>query len=269
MPRGLVGQRRQGGLGDGIQGAERRRRVHRLEGASQLQVDTGQGPPRSRQPQPLCRDLRRGHRDQHRPALLADARDHIPCLAADRDARDARHAGLDDAGLLRRDLAQSLAQKLGMVQPDVRDDRHQRMRDHICRIQTPAQAHFQHDIIHGPLGEIAYPDGCLQLELRRRPMLGRLQILDMRADNGDPAGEVRARDHFAVDLDTLAHIVDIRREIHPNLVARRLQDGGRHRRRGPFALCPGDMDHTQPLLRVPQSVQQGEEPLVSQLHPQP
>ena len=74
----------------------------------------------------------------------------IPPSTSDRLRTDRhRHAGFHDAGLLRGDQRQRLAQQFAMIQRDRGDRAGGRIVDHVGRIAAAAQADFQHAQIGG------------------------------------------------------------------------------------------------------------------------
>ena len=70
---------------------------------------------------------------------LADNLDDGWVVATEND----RHAGLDDARLLRGDFLHRVPEPVAVVESDPRDNRKRRLAD-IGRIETSAEAHFKY-----------------------------------------------------------------------------------------------------------------------------
>ena len=100
---------------------------------------------RTRQAQRQC-GLRSGSErcgfDDRRAGVLRDVQDDGSGIRRQRPD-DHRHAGLDDAGFLKRDLAQGVAEMTLVVERDGGDRRDCRV-NHIRRVEASAQADFHH-----------------------------------------------------------------------------------------------------------------------------
>ena len=83
-----------------------------------------------------------------------------------------------------------------------------------------------------------------------------------------PAREIGFGDRLAVDLNPLANTDQVRRSIETHPKFRRAQARLTKGRGRTLAVCPGQVDETQPVLRTPQ--RRGEFPhwLQSQFHPE-
>ena len=78
---------------------------------------------------------------QHRLGLRAHA------------AHDERHSVLDDARLFSGNRADVFAEELLVVQPNISDDREQRLRKNVGAVEPPAHSRFQDHHIHFLFGE--------------------------------------------------------------------------------------------------------------------
>ena len=107
----------------------------------------------------------------------------------DRRARDAgragheRHAALRDPGLVRRDLFDRLAEDIGMVEADVRDDRDDR-RDEVRAVEQPADADFDHGDVDARAREVEKREREQRLVIR-----GSRELARGRVDRGHHLGE--------------------------------------------------------------------------------
>lgn len=136
-----------------------------------------------------------------------------------------------------------------MVQAYVGDDRHPRF-NYIGAVQPAAHPHFHHRKIHGLPRHIDIGDKGLNLELCHRAKLSLSHVIGYGLDLAYDICKVFLGNHPPVDLNAFADIVHIRRQVDPRPVASFLKDGGDESGSGALAVGPGDVYHSQPLVRV-------------------
>ena len=193
---------------------------------------------------------------QWRAELLGPALDHrerLPLLPAD----DARHARLQDAGLLAGDLRQGFAEKGHVVDGDRRDRGQQRLVHEIGRVEPSAEARLEQQEIGGRLGEGEKGGGRGDLEqgdqLAAISGLGAGETIDEKI-LGDRRRAMRPGEH-----DPLMEIDEMRRGIDMHALAERFGDGAGEGEEGALAVGAGDMhDRRKLVLGVAES---GEQPL--------
>ena len=120
-------------------------------------------------------------------SLPLDHRQRLARLGGDHR----RHAGLEDAGLLGRDLLDGVAEEIAMIECDARDHAGQRPFHHIGGIEPAAEADFQEDDIGRMPAEQKERRRRLDLEHGDRQVavlglalcehVGKLVVLDQRA----------------------------------------------------------------------------------------
>ena len=193
---------------------------------------------------------------QRRADLLGAALDHrerLRLLPADH----ARHARLQDAGLLAGDLGQGLAEKGHMVDRDRRDRGQQRLADDIGGIEPSAQSGLEQQQIGRRLGE--GEKGRRGRDLEQRDQLAAIggfgagEAIDQQI-LGDRRRAVRAGEH-----DALMKIDEMRRGIDVHALAERLGDGAGEGEERALAVGAGDMQHRRQLLFG--LAERGEQPL--------
>ena len=173
---------------------------------------------------------------------------------------DRRHVGLEDAGLLGGDLADGVAEMLGMIERHRGDHGRQRTLDHVGGVEPPAQA----DLEQQHVGRMARE----QQEPRRG---GDLEHRDRRARVGALAFGQRIAELIVVDEPSLARAAEpealveahqMRRGVDVHAQARRLQDRAHEGDGRALAVGAGDVDHRRQLpLRMAERVENAPHPI--------
>jgi hypothetical protein len=116
--------------------------------------------------------------------------------------------------LLGRDLGKRVAEPLGVVEPDGRQDRRSRGND-VGGVEPAAEARLDHPDLHPGRRECVERGGGEQLELRHGPLLPRAAIGDLRRLLGalERLVERLFGDSLPPDHDALSPGVDVRREV--------------------------------------------------------
>ncbi|OQC21953.1 MAG: hypothetical protein BWX70_03198 [Verrucomicrobia bacterium ADurb.Bin070] len=213
--------------------------------------------------QSLSRQRAARDRGRHRVGVVDTARalprgggrNHGARLIRHRRA-DHRAAGLDDAGLLGRDLLDGVAQPITVIQPDARDHRDQR-RDDVGRVEPSAQPGFQHGQPDTRLAEKDERDGgeafkeggfrSVRLHFQREHGL-----LDL-AGGGLQHGIF---DRGTIEQVALVDAHQMRRGVAGDRIAGGAQDGFAERGDRAFAVGAGDMDDRQVALGVAEAFDQ-------------
>ena len=107
---------------------------------------------------------------------------------------DEGYPRLDDPRLLARDLFERVPQVLLVVQRHV-GDRGDRRRDHVGRVEAPAESHLDAGALHPLLGEDVQREEGGRLEERHT------QAIREGTQPGGGGGKARGRDGAAVDHD--------------------------------------------------------------------
>ena len=156
-------------------------------------------------------------------------------------ADDARHAWLEDAGLLAGDRGKRVAEKGHVVDGDRRDRGGKRLVDHIGRIEPAAKSRLQQQQIGRRLGEGE--------EGRRR---GDLEQGDQLAVIGGLGAGEAIDQHLLADRrgaigtgkhDALVEVDEMRRGVDMHALAQRLGDGADEGEQRALAVGAGDMHH--------------------------
>ena len=156
---------------------------------------------------------------------------------------------LDDTGFLRGNLRERIAQKLRMIEADIRDNRQPR-RDDIRRIQAASEPYFYHRDIH-----------FCRFEKRKRHAHCRFK------KRGFERIEISAvvvyilhhrllRYHLSIDADTFTKIHQMRTGIEAHAQPRFLQGRSDEMRCAALAVGAGNMDGGIRRLRIAQMVHQ-------------
>ena len=168
------------------------------------------------------------------------ARDLLVGLERQRP-QQARDAGLDDPGLLARDLAQRDAEVIGVVEPDARDRRGGWLagRD---GVEAAPEARLEHGHLDARLSERQKGQHRRELEIRER-----------YARRREP--HVEGREPIAVHLgprhaNSLREAAKVRGRVEARAEAGRAKDGLGHGCRRALAVRAGDLDGSEPALRV-------------------
>lgn len=179
--------------------------------------------------------------------LTDDAHDFRRAVVADDVA-----PVLDDAALGHGDLLEGVPEVLGVLEADVRDDRHFRRVDDVGTVEGAAHADFQDHDVAALLFEVEHADGRHQFELARMVLHGvRFHFHPLR-----DGGEVLPEDVPAVHLQALFEAEDMGRCIEPGLITRFPQDRRQHGAGAPLAVAARHVDEFQVFLRVSEAVQQ-------------
>jgi hypothetical protein len=188
---------------------------------------------------------------------------------AGRDAGHADRAGLQDAGLFTGDLGERIAQNAYVIQTDVGDNSNERRGNHVGRVQPSPDPHFQRHQINVLLGEPTKRKRGFQLKFGRFAQFRVAgQSLDVRPDRGHPAREIGFGDHAAVDLNALAQIKHVRRQVGSRSVSLRPQHGGNERGGRTLAVGAGHVNAAQFFVRVAEPGEQHAQPVAPQPHPE-
>ena len=166
---------------------------------------------------------------------------------------DDRHARLDDAGLLDRDLAQRRAEIALMIERD-RGDRGRdqaRRRHDVGRVEPAAEADLEDgDLDAGAAEELEgdrgrhFEEGRLRRSSppsARRPSIDAAHVVDGRDQRV-------AGDRTAVDDEALREIDEMRRRVARRAVPGGAQRGVDHRRHRALAVGAGDVDRAERAL---------------------
>jgi hypothetical protein len=146
--------------------------------------------------------------------------------------------GLDDARLLRCDVREGRAGELGVVEPDVGDDRHLGL-DQVGGVPPAEQTDLDHGHVHGHVGEPAERGGGHRLEVAGPHAGEHLEF----GDSTDLFGELLVADRFTVARDALVDPFEVWAGVGAHGEALRHQQLGDHLHRRPLAVGAGDMDH--------------------------
>ena len=237
---------------------EGQRRVERLVAAEQARFE---GPALPREPAE-SRARERLHiqigeigYDQLAAALGGHGLDNRHGLALLGPARH-RAPRLHDAGLLAGDGGHGVPEQVGMVEPDAADHARLGRVDDVGGVESPPEAHFQHDDIaaHGP----EMLEGHRRHELELRGMIPRVRLhgLGRRAHRLHRPGQLLSADVLPVHANALLEAEDERACEQAHLVAGRLKHRGQVRAHRPLPVRPRHMHETQIVLGAPQTLQQ-------------
>ncbi len=152
----------------------------------------------------------RGH-----PPLSGDLRQDLAGLRVGGTARDQVTAGLHDPTLLGRNRAQSLAEHLGVLQRDRRDDGDLGGWDHIRRIETTAEPHLHHGPLRAACPERNERCGRHDVEPRSftRHVTGSLGGLYGIEHLGQGYGQRDVFDRHAIDSDSFRDRLHVGRSV--------------------------------------------------------
>ena len=134
-------------------------------------------------------------------------------------AYDGRRAGLEDAGFLAGDSRQRMAEKLRVVEADVRHDGKHGLHD-VRTVQPPAQTDLDDGNIDRGVGKILERHGRGQFEKGRTKRLKETSLARYEVD------DVGFGHRHAVYPDTLAEVDQVGRGIEPDAIAGGLEHGG-------------------------------------------
>ena len=167
---------------------------------------------------------------------------------------DHRHAGLDDAGLLKGDLLDGIAQDLRVIQADRRDDRRQRMLHGVGGIEAAAQAGLQHHILGFQLLKEHHGHAEEQFKVGRMRKAVRLHAL-YHIENLQKSGEkFLIGNHLVVDLEALVDLHQMGGCKEGCPLSRLGQHRGEEGTDGTFSVGPRHMDDLHRTLRMAQTV---------------
>jgi len=144
-----------------------------------------------------------------------------------------------DGELLRGDLLAALAEDLGVLERDVRQEDDARV-DHIRRVETAAEARLDHRRLNAACLEVGEGGGRERLEL------GRANLFGCRADARE-----RALEAGLVGLEPFVPARDVRRGVGDAADRRGDAPGGRR-----FALRADHMHGLERTLRIAETVEQ-------------
>ncbi len=251
---------------------DRHGRVLRLVGAVQRQEEIGvlRGQAAQRDLLPTDGHVARGDAEvvalEHDPGThLGRALDeHLGRLGRLLQPDDGDGVGLDDAGLLPRDLLDGVAEEVPVVEVDRRDDRDRGV-DDVRRVPRAAHADLDDRDVDRQVGERGVRDGHEHLEVghRRAAVDDRAGVdhLDERDHLVVGAEEALRVDRAPTDGDPLEHRVQVRRGeptgVQAELAQQRLDDPGRAR----LAVGSGDVDDREGALRVAEQLHDGADPV--------
>jgi hypothetical protein len=160
----------------------------------------------------------------------------------------------EDGELLGRDLLERVAEPLGVVEADRREDGQLR-RDHVRRVEAAAEAGLDHGDLDARLGEGDEGGGGEELELGDRALI--VRGLAVGGDGRllgplERAGERILGDRPAPDPDPLTPVADVRRRVGAGADAVGLEQRRRHQRHRGLAVGADDVDRREPVLRHPE-----------------
>jgi hypothetical protein len=185
-------------------------------------------------------------------------------------ADDPVHAGVQDAGLLARDVGERRAEDLGMLPLDGRDHSDRGV-DHVRRVEPATQSDLDHRVPHPLAAEPIERHRGGHLEEGRsprdrpgtlEPVRGRLHLPHSRRDGPGV-------DRHPVDLHPLAVADEMGRGEQTRPASAGGQDRRRHRRDGPLALRPRHVDRAEVALRLAELGQQRPDHLEPRGHAEP
>ena len=161
-------------------------------------------------------------------------------------------AGLEDAGLLHRDLLNGVAEDLRVGEGDA-GDRGDLGRDDIGGVEPAAEADLDDGDVHGLLGEVE--QAHRGSEFKEGGLAGLVgQIGRGVGDALRGSREVGVRDDARVDSDALADVDQVRAGVDADGVAARFEAAGRHLARAALALGSGDVHVPHGPVRVAEQV---------------
>jgi hypothetical protein len=179
--------------------------------------------------------------------------------------RDRTAADGEDAGLLRRDLADGGPEDVLVVQADRGDHRELvRPGDRVGGVEQSPEPGF-YDPVVDPVGEQAERDGVGDLEEGRPTVAGLLHRLDCWPDPFQLRVDEVGSGGSAVDLEPLEDGVGVRRQVgaDPEPVGpEQARHEGAHR---PLPRGARDVHGAEAVLRIPQRPEQG--PRAGEPHP--
>ena len=210
-------------------------------------------------PQPAPR-IPLAHRHQIRSALRRRLPYDRHSLSPLRRYRD-RRARLDYARLFGGYLGYRVPQRSGVIQADGCDSARLRL-DDVRGVKPPAKPDLYHLIVR------AYPREVRERHSGQRLKSGNAAIAALGAHSlyrGPYASrhvrELPPRNRLHIHADALSGAVQMRRGVHPHLIARRRQHRGRHSRGAALAFSPGDVRRGRGEMRLPQPRHQQPHPL--------
>ena len=177
----------------------------------------------------LARD---GERRPHPRRLSLDHGERLAGLTGNNGG----HAGLEDAGFLRRNLFDRIAEKVTVIDRDAGDDTGQRPLDHVGGVQPASEPDFKQQHIGRMMRKQQKRRRSLHLKHgdRRAVIFG--FALAQRID------QIRVIDEIAADAKALMRAHEMWRRINVNALACRFQNGARERDRRTLAVGAGDVN---------------------------
>ncbi len=169
--------------------------------------------------------------------------------------QDGEAAGLDDPGLLPRDLLDRVAQVGLVVQPDRGDHRDGRVHD-VRRVPRAAHAHLDHRDVDGRVGEHGVRERGERLEVRQRVLVPGVDQVEVGLDLGERGDEAVVGERLAVQADPLGHPLQVRTGVAADPQTQLAQEGVGHPGRGRLAVGAGHQQHRVRRLRAAQDVEQ-------------
>ena len=178
--------------------------------------------------------------DEFGARQLAHRDDDVARLGGHRTDDDG-DAAPDDAGFLRGNRGERVAEILLVIEIDRGDGRRDGLHD-VRRVEASAEADFEHRDIHARAPEDLEGDRCGHLEEGRRRFERsfREQVVDQPPHVFDQFDEHGRVDRRAVDRKALFEADEVRRGVAADLQARRAQRAVGHGRHRPFAVRAGD-----------------------------
>ena len=164
--------------------------------------------------------------------------------------------GLEDAGLLARDVGERDAQLVGVIHRDRHDHVERRPRDNVGGVEPAAETDFQDDGVGRMLGEGQEGGGRRDLEIGDRvagiDALRMLQAIDQL-----PLGNRACLAVGTGKLDALVEAHEMRRGVDVHALAGGLQHGFQKGCERALAVGAGDVNHRrQAILRIAELGQQ-------------
>ena len=166
---------------------------------------------------------------------------------------------LDDAGLVRGDLLNRLAEETLVVDTDRGDDGHVRLH-HVRRIPGAAHADLDDRNIHGCVRERRVRNADEQLETAHLRLAAlaevRVHHVHVRLNVAPDIHETGLGNFLPVDEDALGDTLQLRRGEQPRATVQRAKDRLRHTRRRRLAVRARNVNNVEGLLGRTQKIHQ-------------
>ena len=165
--------------------------------------------------------------------------------------RHHRHAARrDDRRLLPRNRFDGVAEDVGVLEREGRDDRYLFRLKNVGAVDAPTKADLDDLRVESMLPKRKEPEGGQQVEGHEPTVVEDCRVhrrLQLRLDEGRKLG---FGDELAVDADALAVLVEVRAGEEARRDPGSAEDRVDHRRHAAFAFRAGDVDGRAPEMRV-------------------